>query len=122
MAIVIALLAAKTDEVRVTDWRLLQTYHPRWHIFGCFRRGGRFWVTPPIVFQDIRRLLAASSNGQRYRLIGEPGLASAAASFVECCATFDARLACTVDITTELLDLRGSAVGDGTDSHNDERC
>ncbi|WP_147298447.1 hypothetical protein [Cupriavidus taiwanensis] len=114
MAKVIALLAAKTDEVRVTHWRLLQTYHPRWHIFGQFGPNGGFWVTPPLVFKDVRRLVAEAANGKRYRLIGEPGLAATAASFVECCATFDARLACTVDVTVELLDLRRRMVGDGS--------
>jgi len=114
MAIVIALLAAKTDEVRVTDWRLLQTYHPRWHIFGRFGPGGRFWITPPLVFQDVRRLVVEAEDGKLYRLIGEPGMASMAASFVECCAAFDARLACTADVTADLLDLRRRMVGEGS--------
>lgn len=109
MAIVIALSTAK-DEVRVTDWRLLQTHHPRWHIFGRFGPAGGFWITPPLVFRNIRRLVAESENGRRYRLIGEPGIASIASSFVECCASFDARLATTRDATIDLLKLRGMAL------------
>ncbi|MGO4813801.1 hypothetical protein AB4156_30130 [Cupriavidus sp. 2MCAB6] len=120
MAKVFALLAAKTDEIRVTHWRLLQTYHPRWHVFGRFGAGGGFWITPPLVFQDVRRLVAEAANGKRYRLIGEPGMASMAASFVECCATFDARLACTVDVTADFLDLRRRMVGEGSDGSQGE--
>lgn len=110
MAIVIELSVAK-DEVRVTDWRLLQTYHPRWHVFGRFGATGGFWITPPLVFRDVRRLVAESENGRRYRLVGEPGVPSMPASFVECCASFDARLATTRDVTVDLLKLRDRAVG-----------
>lgn len=111
MGIVIALLAGK-EEIHVTDWRLLQTYHPRWHIFGRFGAARRLWITQPLVFQDVRRLVAESANGLRYRLVGEPGVAAVAASFVECCATFDARLVTTLDVTSEFLDLRKRVLGE----------
>lgn len=114
MAKVVALRTAKRGEICVTSWRLLQTYHPHRHIFGQFGPGGGFWVTPPIAFQDIRKLVAEAANGKRYQLIGEPGAASMAASFVECCAIFDARLACTVDITADLMDLRRRMMGGGS--------
>lgn len=113
MAKVVALLTATTDEICITSWRLLQTYHPRRHVFGQFKHDGGFWVTPPLAFRDIRKLVAEAANGKRYQLIGEPGAASMAASFVECCAIFDARLACTVDITMQLLDLRRRMMGGG---------
>ena len=110
MTRVIVFDAAK-KEVSVTDWRLLQTYHPRWHVFGRFGPACKYWMTPPLVFEDVCSLAAESARGQRYRLVGAPGDSSMAASFIECCATFDARLATTLDVTAELLELQRRMLG-----------
>ncbi len=98
----IALQAAEYKRTYVAEWRLVETYLGNRHIVGRFSDTGRYWATPPIVRLDSIISRAIARDGRQFTLIGDPGPAAAAASFIALCAAFDERLLTTRDITMEL--------------------